>query len=93
MPTKELDYVVTTACYVPVGDGFKFKQVGQVVSLPKKAANALDGYIKLVDAPAKPAAKSSKADSREAAHAEWDAKAAEVVGPPLDTPREDSDGG
>ena len=87
MPTSEADYVVTTACYVPVGDGHKFKRPGQVVSLSKKAANALDGFVEPADE-----SSTSPAPKKAAAKAEAPASS-EVVGPPLDTPREDADGG
>lgn len=51
-------YRVTEACYVPVGPvrdkRTQFKQVGQVVTLDKRSAEKLEGFIEPVDsAPAK----------------------------------------
>jgi len=39
------EYVVVVPCYVPVGDGLQFKQVGQRVDLAEVDAKVLEGYV------------------------------------------------
>lgn len=45
-------YEVLEPCYVPVANGVKFKQPGQVVTLDETDAADLDGYVRLVREPA-----------------------------------------
>lgn len=70
MPEK---YRVTQDCYVPikVGDERKpvFKRAGQVVTLDKRTADKLDGFVESVDAaPAKKKA-AKKSETKDEAEA------------------------
>lgn len=42
-------YEVVSACYVPVGNGFRYKLSGQIVTLSDEQAAALAEHIRLVD--------------------------------------------
>lgn len=41
------DYIVTSDCYVPVGEGMQFKRAGQRVTLATAEASKLAGFVKL----------------------------------------------
>jgi hypothetical protein len=78
MPEK---YLVTESCYVPVGDGRKFKKAGLIVTLSKKDADSLGGFVEPVEAKAKPAKKAApKADDKKADDKKPEDKKADAVG-------------
>lgn len=47
MPT----YKVVRPCYVPIGEGARYKTLGQVITISEEEAKNLEGYIVPLSAP------------------------------------------
>lgn len=44
-------YKVVRPCYIPIGEGAKYKTMGQVITISAEEAKNLDGYIVPLGAP------------------------------------------